>query len=78
MNLMFRKNFQEQKTGGGGGGGGKAGKGPAGRPPRRSREHGYTAMDDYHYRTHIFFSPHARANCASPDYEGLMGVESAH
>lgn len=72
MNLMFRKNFQDQKCGGvvgGKGGGVKATQ----RPPRRSREHGYTAMDEYHYRTHIFFSPHSR-NCTSPEYEGLKNL----
>lgn len=71
---MFRKNFQEgQKGGSGGGGGGRGGKG-ADRPARRGRNHGFTAMDEYHYRTHIFFSPHAAGRNAGGDYEGLHNL----
>ncbi|XP_049820414.1 uncharacterized protein LOC109594446 isoform X2 [Aethina tumida] len=56
MNLMFRKNFREQKVSG------ITGKGPkstGGRhaSKRSSREQGYTPIEEHHYRTHLFFSP---------------------
>ncbi|GLV31862.1 uncharacterized protein CBL_07622 [Carabus blaptoides fortunei] len=54
---MFRKGFREQKCTTTKSSGGV--KSAAGRHPKRTnRDHGYTAMDEYHYRTHIFFSPH--------------------
>lgn len=53
---MFRKNFREQKSGGGVG---KPGKASASRhaSKRSSREQGYTPIEEHHYRTHLFFSP---------------------
>lgn len=69
MNLMFRKGFREQKCNGPkpGGGGVKSGGGKHSKS--RSREHGYTSMDDYHYRTHLFFSPHNRSSYSAHDNE---------
>ncbi|KAL3279773.1 hypothetical protein HHI36_017281 [Cryptolaemus montrouzieri] len=56
MNLMFRKNFREQKSGGISS---KVGKASVGRhtSKRASREQGYSPIDEHHYRTHLFFSP---------------------
>lgn len=55
MNLMFRKNFHE-----GGGGGTKSSasglKTKKGYQAKRSRDMGMSNVDDYHFRTHIFFS----------------------
>ncbi|XP_076251049.1 uncharacterized protein LOC143190558 isoform X2 [Rhynchophorus ferrugineus] len=56
MNLMFRKNFREQKSGT------ISGKGPKGSVGRHAskrctREQGYTPIEEHHYRTHLFFSP---------------------
>ncbi|CAH1173814.1 unnamed protein product [Phaedon cochleariae] len=70
MNLMFRKNFREQKSGCLVG---KGTKSPVGRhtSKRTSREAGYTAMEEHHYRTHLFFSP---PRCSfSPDEEDGLG-----
>lgn len=69
MNLMFRKNFREQKSGGGVG---KPGKSTASRhaSKRSSREQGYTAIEEHHYRTHLFFSP---ARCTYGIDEELDG-----
>ncbi|XP_063909317.1 uncharacterized protein LOC135126978 isoform X3 [Zophobas morio] len=55
MNLMFRKNFREQKSGLST----KAAKACASRhtSKRSSREGGYTPIEEHHYRTHLFFSP---------------------
>lgn len=52
---MFRKNFREQKSTGISGKGPKAG--AARHSSKRSREHGYTPIEEHHYRTHLFFSP---------------------
>ncbi|XP_066150779.1 uncharacterized protein [Euwallacea fornicatus] len=56
MNLMFRKNFRDQKSGPITG---KGVKGTVGRhaSKRCTREQGYTPMEEHHYRTHLFFSP---------------------
>lgn len=56
MNLMFRKNFRDQKSSAGVGRGGKC---SASRhaSKRSSREQGYTPIEEHHYRTHLFFSP---------------------
>ncbi|KAK4883462.1 hypothetical protein RN001_006781 [Aquatica leii] len=61
MNLMFRKNFREQKCGGGG-------KGSLNKPTlnrhankRLNREQGYTPIEEQYYRTHLFFSPRTRS-----------------
>ncbi|XP_030746938.1 uncharacterized protein LOC115875570 isoform X2 [Sitophilus oryzae] len=56
MNLMFRKNFREQKTGVISG---KGSKGTVGRhaSKRCTRDQGYTPIEEHHYRTHLFFSP---------------------
>jgi hypothetical protein len=55
MNLMFRKNFREQKCGVAS----KTAKACANRhaSKRSSREQGYTPIEEHHYRTHLFFSP---------------------
>ncbi|KYB29378.1 hypothetical protein TcasGA2_TC001252 [Tribolium castaneum] len=55
MNLMFRKNFREQKSGVAS----KTSKACANRhaSKRASREQGYTPMEEHHYRTHLFFNP---------------------
>ncbi|XP_060523514.1 uncharacterized protein LOC132700313 isoform X2 [Cylas formicarius] len=56
MNLMFRKNFREQKSGAMPGKGTKSG---AGRHANKrcTRDQGYTPIEEHHYRTHLFFSP---------------------
>ncbi|XP_055630932.1 uncharacterized protein LOC129771373 isoform X6 [Toxorhynchites rutilus septentrionalis] len=61
MNLMFRKNIRE--GGGRSGGGGSKSKISA-RHQRKARESfGGSGADEYHYRTHIFFSPaHLKAD----------------
>ncbi|KAJ9582499.1 hypothetical protein L9F63_003192, partial [Diploptera punctata] len=53
MNILFRKHFHGESDRGGYGkvGGSKGVKG------KRSRESGYTVMEEHHYRTHIFLSP---------------------
>lgn len=56
MNLMFRKNFTEQKCGAAIGKPVKA-SGSRHASKRSSREQGYTPIDEHHYRTHLFFSP---------------------
>lgn len=68
MNLMFRKNFRDQKSSGGVG---KPGKSTASRhaSKRSSREQGYTAIEEHHYRTHLFFSP-ARCTYGMEDLDG--------
>lgn len=55
MNLMFRKTFGEQKAGVTAIKGNKISVGR--HTTKRSREQGYTAMEEHHYRTHLFFSP---------------------
>ncbi|XP_017778450.1 PREDICTED: uncharacterized protein LOC108564038 [Nicrophorus vespilloides] len=68
MNLMFKKNFAEQKTARG-----KAigSKGSSGRhtAKRSSREQGYTPIEEHHYRTHLFFSP-PRCSYSTENVEG--------
>ncbi|XP_071051641.1 uncharacterized protein [Onthophagus taurus] len=55
MNLMFRKNFKEQK---GFGGKSALSKSSSRHTNKRSnRESGYTPIEEHHYRTHLFFSP---------------------
>ncbi|XP_062561892.1 uncharacterized protein LOC134225652 isoform X1 [Armigeres subalbatus] len=55
MNLMFRKNIRE---GGGRSGGGGAKSKISNRHQRKAREsYGGVGADEYHFRTHIFFSP---------------------
>ncbi|ERL92212.1 hypothetical protein D910_09532 [Dendroctonus ponderosae] len=56
MNLMFRKNFREQKSGPITGKGVKASSGRH-TNKRCTRDQGYTPMEEHHYRTHLFFSP---------------------
>lgn len=56
MNLMFRKNFREQKSGAIVGKGAKTSVGRH-TSKRCSREQGYTAIEEHHYRTHLFFNP---------------------
>lgn len=65
MNLMFRKNFREQK----GGVTSKIIKASANRhtSKRVNREQGYTPMEEHHYRTHLFFSPPRSSNYTPPD-----------
>lgn len=75
MNLMFRKNFREGKSGGGGGGGGlKHSKSMATRnqSKQRSRDMSITMQDEVHYRTHLFFSP----NNTRPSYSESEGSRS--
>ncbi|XP_058066762.1 uncharacterized protein LOC131216325 isoform X1 [Anopheles bellator] len=56
MNLMFRKNMRE--GGGRTGGGGAKSKVAAGRHQRKTRDsYGGAGSDEYHFRTHILFSP---------------------
>lgn len=73
MNLMFRKNFREQKSGGGKSG---LGKGGAGRHSNKksSREPGYTPIEEHHYRTHLFFSP-PRCTYGTED-EGITSLKN--
>ncbi|XP_038108067.1 uncharacterized protein LOC6042946 isoform X1 [Culex quinquefasciatus] len=61
MNLMFRKNMRE---GGGRSGGGGSKSKMSSRHQRKAREsYGGPGGDEYHYRTHIFFSPaHLKAD----------------
>jgi len=54
MNILFRKHFHGETERSYGKVSGKAGKGGHG---KRSRESGYTVMEEHHYRTHIFLSP---------------------
>ncbi|XP_021707095.1 uncharacterized protein LOC5578048 isoform X1 [Aedes aegypti] len=55
MNLMFRKNIRE---GGGRSGGGGSKSKISNRHQRKAREsYGGAGADEYHFRTHIFFSP---------------------
>lgn len=54
MNILFRKHFHGEPERSYGKVGGKVGKGVHG---KRSRESGYTVMEEHHYRTHIFLSP---------------------
>lgn len=54
MNILFRKHFHGEPERNYGKVGGKVGKGLHG---KRSRESGYTVMEEHHYRTHIFLSP---------------------
>ncbi|XP_069695107.1 uncharacterized protein [Periplaneta americana] len=54
MNILFRKHFHAEPERGYGKVGGKGNKGVHG---KRSRESGYTVMEEHHYRTHIFLSP---------------------
>lgn len=68
MNLMFRKNFREQKCGSGKSSGGKS---SASRhaSKRSNREQGYTPIEEHHYRTHLFFSP-PRCSYGADEDEG--------
>ncbi|XP_060523515.1 uncharacterized protein LOC132700313 isoform X3 [Cylas formicarius] len=68
MNLMFRKNFREQKSGAMPGKGTKSG---AGRHANKrcTRDQGYTPIEEHHYRTHLFFSP-PRCSYAPDDQDG--------
>ncbi|KAL1381356.1 hypothetical protein pipiens_013529, partial [Culex pipiens pipiens] len=61
MNLMFRKNMRE---GGGRSGGGGSKSKMSSRHQRKAREsYGGPGGDEYHFRTHIFFSPaHLKAD----------------
>lgn len=73
MNLMFRKNFREQKVSG------ITGKGPkstGGRhaSKRSSREQGYTPIEEHHYRTHLFFSP-PRCSYTQEEADGEFKTE---
>lgn len=54
MNILLRKHFHGEPERSYGRVGGKVGKAGHG---KRSRESGYTVMEDHHYRTHIFLSP---------------------
>jgi hypothetical protein len=54
MNILFRKQFHGEPERNYAKVGGKVGKGLHG---KRSRESGYTVMEEHHYRTHIFLSP---------------------
>lgn len=54
MNLMFRKNFSEGNKGGNKSTGLKTKN--KGYQAKRSRDMGMSNPDDYHFRTHIFFS----------------------
>lgn len=71
MNLMFRKNFREQKSGPITG---KGAKSTVGRhaSKRCTREQGYTPMEEHHYRTHLFFSP-PRCSYSQDDSDGEFG-----
>ncbi|XP_045482749.1 uncharacterized protein LOC123686564 isoform X1 [Harmonia axyridis] len=69
MNLMFRKNFREQKSGGITSKVGKTGVGRHTSSKRASREQGYSPMDEHHYRTHLFFSPPRSTYNADEDDE---------
>nr|CAH7760030.1 unnamed protein product [Callosobruchus chinensis] len=72
MNLMFRKNFREGKGGivtGKGGKGASAGRHTSKRCQRETG--GYTAMDEHHYRTHLFFSP-PRPSYSQNDDDGKL------
>lgn len=68
MNLMFRKNFREQKSGGIT----TKGKTSGGRHAnkRTSREQGYTPMEEHHYRTHLFFNPPRSSYSQAGDEDG--------
>ncbi|XP_018565505.1 uncharacterized protein LOC108906670 isoform X1 [Anoplophora glabripennis] len=74
MNLMFRKNFRDQKSGVVAG---KGSKSSIGRhtSKRCTREQGYTAMEEHHYRTHLFFSPHRTSYSPGEDDDGLGSPE---
>jgi hypothetical protein len=54
MNILFRKHFHGEPERSYAKVGGKVGKAGHG---KRSRESGYTVMEEHHYRTHIFLSP---------------------
>uniref|UniRef100_A0AAR5QKH1 DUF7153 domain-containing protein n=2 Tax=Dendroctonus ponderosae TaxID=77166 RepID=A0AAR5QKH1_DENPD len=70
MNLMFRKNFREQKSGPITGKGVKASSGRH-TNKRCTRDQGYTPMEEHHYRTHLFFSP---PRCSyQDDSDGSLG-----
>lgn len=74
MNLMFRKNFKEQKCGTGKSLGGKS---SASRhaSKRSNREQGYTPIEEHHYRTHLFFSP-PRCSYGADNEEGQLPTVS--
>lgn len=80
MNLMFRKNFREGKSGGGGCGGGGGGlKGnksfSSGRNAnkQRARDMSLSLADDVpNYRTHLFFSPSNRPCYADNEGESRL------
>jgi hypothetical protein len=54
MNILFRKQFRAEPERNYAKVSGKVGKGFHG---KRSRESGYTVMEEHHYRTHLFLSP---------------------
>lgn len=57
MNLMFRKNFREGGASKSGGTGGlKTKTSNRYQTAKRSRDMGISNPDDYHFRTHIFFT----------------------
>ncbi|PSN53341.1 hypothetical protein C0J52_04087 [Blattella germanica] len=66
MNILFRKHFHGEPERSYGKVGGKGGKSSLG---KRSRESGYTVMEEHHYRTHIFLSP------TGGGYQGCMDSE---
>ncbi|XP_056632622.1 uncharacterized protein LOC130898837 isoform X1 [Diorhabda carinulata] len=69
MNLMFRKTFGEQKAGVAAIKGNKIS--VCRHTSKRSREQGYTAMEEHHYRTHLFFSP-PRCSFGAADEDGSL------
>lgn len=74
MNLMFRKNFREQKSGATVG---KGVKSSVGRhtSKRCNRDIGYTAIEEHHYRTHLFFNP-PRVSGTQEDDDGNATLTS--
>lgn len=76
MNLMFRKNFREQKSSSGKSGGSKVGA-SRNANKRSSRETGYGPIEEHHYRTHLFFNPPSRGTFCPGD-EGRFQDETFH
>lgn len=78
MNLMFKKNFSEQKASRG-----KvtSSKGVTNRNvgKRSTREQGYTPIEEHHYRTHLFFSPprcsYSNENMEEPRCGPMTGAD---
>lgn len=75
MNLMFRKNFQENKSNSFGKGNRKAGPRANAnkRTGARDSSYAYQGMDEQNHqlRTHIFFAPTRSSYSFTSDYEGL-------